>query len=200
LSDKFHLILFNFFLLFPSQTYSWWMWTPGDHVDNSTQSMVTNGYHPDQPIPFSHRLHAGEKKISCNYCHSAAKHSTTAGIPPVSTCMGCHKIVAKDSPHIKYLTKKYNKKEPIKWTRVNALPDYVRFSHKVHIHAKGEGGKNLLSCESCHGNVKAQVTAEQWAPLQMGWCLECHNKVKIPAKNGKPVVHYAPRTCNTCHY
>ena len=109
------------------------MWTPGDHVDNSTQSMVTNGYHPDQPIPFSHRLHAGEKKISCNYCHSAARHSTSAGIPPVSTCMGCHKVVAKDSPHIKYLTKKYNNKEPIKWTRVHALPDYVRFSHKVHI-------------------------------------------------------------------
>ena len=202
----FHSFFLVITLLVSSHAYSWWMWTPGDHVDDSTQSMIGQGYHPDQPIPFSHKIHAGDRQIPCQFCHSSARRSTAAGIPASSSCMGCHKFVNTDAEPIKYLKEKYDKNEPIEWTKVHDLPDYVRFSHKVHIQAKGDDGKLLLAdspdevCMACHGPVKEMGTAEQWAPLQMGWCIGCHNQVKTPAKDGKPAVTYAPVSCNTCHY
>lgn len=187
-------------LSFATQAFAWWMWTPGDHVDNSTQSMFVHGYHPKQPIPFSHKLHAGDRKIPCEYCHSSARRSITAGIPPLNTCMGCHKFVNTEVDSIKQITDSYKKNEPIKWTKVHDLPDYVRFSHKVHILAKGADGKPLLECQTCHGKVEEMTTAEQWAPLQMGWCVGCHNTVKEPATSERKAVTYAPVTCNTCHF
>ncbi len=180
--------------------YSWWMYTPGDTVDNSTQSLIIKGYHPDQPLPFSHRLHASDRKIPCEYCHSAARRSTVAGIPPLNTCMGCHKLVNTQAESIKKLKAAFDKNEPIQWTKVHDLPDYVRFSHKVHVLAKDAGGKPLLQCQTCHGQVQGMGTAEQYAPLQMGWCIECHTKVKIPAQDGHAAVKNAPVTCNTCHF
>lgn len=189
-------------LLSPSAySFNWWTYTPGDTVDNSTQSLLTKGYHPTQPIPsFSHRLHVTDRKIDCEYCHSAARRSISAGIPPVNTCWGCHKVVNTDAPDIKKIKEMYEKNQPIQWTKVHDLPDYVRFSHKVHVLAKDDNGKKLLNCQSCHGQVQGMHTAEQWAPLQMSWCLECHNQVKTPAKDGKPAKHYAPVSCNTCHF
>lgn len=168
-------------LLLSSQAFGWWMWTPGDTVDDSTQNGLTTGYHPDQPIYFSHKLHAGERQIDCNYCHNGARRSASAVIPPLNTCMGCHKIVATDKEPIKYLTEKYNKNEPIEWVKVHDLPDHVRFSHKPHVLAE-------VSCETCHGPQKTMGTAEQWAPLQMGWCIECHKERNVSI------------SCNTCHY
>ena len=151
---------------------SWW--TPGDTVDNV-------GYKPDQPLPFSHKLHAGDKKIPCQYCHSAARRSETAGIPPVNTCMGCHRLVAVDRDPIKYIQEKYAAHDPIVWTKVHDMPDFVRFTHKRHVQAG-------VACETCHGDVAKMDTAEQKAPLQMGWCVECH------MQKG------APTACYTCHY
>lgn len=187
-------------VLYGSQGFSWWMWTPGDTVDNSSQSLFVEGYRPDQPILFSHKLHAGELKMSCNYCHHSARRSPVAGVPPTNTCMGCHKLVNIQAEPIKYLTEKYNKNEPIEWVRVHDLPDFVRFSHQVHVNAKGLDGKALLECQSCHGPVESMTIVEQWAPLQMGWCIDCHNKVKVPAQGKKPAETYAPVSCNTCHY
>src|SRR5690606_12790847 len=82
----------------------WYMWTPGDTVDHP-------GYRPEQPIPISHKLHDGDKGIPCEYCHSSARRSITAGIPPMNTCMGCHRFVATDKESIKWMTEKYQKDE-----------------------------------------------------------------------------------------
>ncbi|MBC62582.1 MAG: cytochrome C [Zetaproteobacteria bacterium] len=194
-------LTFIFFSIFlSSEAFSWWMWTPGDSVDDSTQLLMVQGYHPDQPVPFSHKLHANDRNISCEYCHNAARRSTSAGIPPLNTCMGCHKVVNTDAEPIQYITEKYEKNEPIEWVKVHDLPDFVRFSHQVHVLAKGENGENLLQCESCHGPVKTMAAVEQWAPLQMGWCIDCHNQEKIPARDGKPAVPNASVSCNVCHY
>lgn len=150
------------------------MYTPGDTVDNV-------GYHPDQPIEFPHDLHAGDKKIACQYCHSGARRSAVAGVPPLNTCMGCHKLVATDKDPIKFLKEKYDKNEPVEWTKVHDMPDFVRFSHQPHILAKVE-------CKTCHGDLTTMKTAKQVAPLQMGWCIDCH------INNG------ASTSCQTCHY
>ncbi len=182
------------------RAYSWWMWTPGDSVDDSIQLSLVPGYQPDQPIPFSHKIHAGERQISCQYCHSAAWHWTSAGIPPSNTCMGCHKFVNIGAEPIKYLTEKYQKNEPIEWVKVHDVPDYVRFSHAVHVHAKDANGQPMLQCQTCHGEVEKMEVVGQWAPLQMGWCIECHNQVKIPATETKPAVTNASVSCNVCHY
>lgn len=155
--------------------HAWWMWTPGDTVDDV-------GYKPTQPIPFSHKLHAGDRKIPCEYCHSAARKSQVAGIPASNTCMGCHKIVHTDKEPIKYLTEKYNKNEPIEWIKVHDLPDFVRFTHKVHVTSA------KLACQDCHGAVETMDVVEQVAPLQMGWCLSCHKEKG------------ASTDCLTCHY
>ncbi len=178
-----------------------WMYTPGDSVDNSTQTLFTKGYHPDQPIAsFSHRLHATDLKMQCEYCHSSARRSAAAGIPPVNTCMGCHKVVNTEAEPIKKIKEHFDKNEPIQWTKVHDLPDFVRFSHKVHVLAKDIEGNPMLQCQSCHGQVQGMGTAEQYAPLQMSWCVQCHSKVKIPAQDGRPAVTNAPVTCNTCHF
>jgi hypothetical protein len=153
---------------------AWWMWTPGDTVDDV-------GYKPTQPIPFSHALHAGKRQIPCEYCHSAARRSASAGIPPLNTCMGCHKVVRTDKEPIKWLTEKYNKNEPVEWVKVHDSPQYVHFTHKQHVAAG-------IDCQTCHGKVENMEVVEQVAPLQMGWCIGCH-KEKGASIN-----------CITCHY
>ena len=177
-------------VLFPAQlSYSWWFWTPGDTVDDV-------GYHPNQPLPFNHKLHAGDtpegRGIKCQYCHSSARRSSVAGIPSGNTCNACHKVVALDKEPIKYLTEKYKGgnvelAEPIEWTKVHDLPDFVRFPHKRHVLPKTQGGAEL-DCSECHGDVKNMTTAVQQAPLQMGWCIGCH------VKRG------APTNCTVCHH
>lgn len=168
------LILFPLIVLCLTGCRGWWFWTPGDTVDNV-------GYHPDQPIPFSHKLHAGDKKIPCQYCHSGARRSIVAGIPSGNTCMGCHKIIATDKKPIKYMKAKFDRNEPIEWTKVHDLPDFVRFTHKRHVAAG-------ISCQECHGQVQEMKTAHQGAVLQMGWCIECHQRKD------------APTNCIACHY
>lgn len=195
------ILIFCCLLFGGNQALAWWMWLPMDRVQNSSQSMfVKEGYHPDQPIPFDHKLHAGDRKIDCQYCHSSARRSSAAGIPSMNTCNNCHKFVNTDTDNIKFLNQKYKAGEPLKWVKVHDLPDYVRFSHQPHVLAKDASGKELLNCQSCHGEVEKMGTVEQFAPLAMGWCIECHNKVKEPATANQPAKTYAPVTCNTCHY
>ena len=183
-----------------SSSFNWWAWTPGDSVDDSSQSLFTPGYRPDQPIKFDHSLHAGELKIDCEYCHNSARRSPAAGLPSLGTCMGCHKVAATGRPEIQKITGMYQAGQSIEWERVHDLPDFVRFSHDPHINVRDEQGNPLFTCETCHGNVKGMTVVEQWAPLQMGWCLECHNQTRVPAHDGKPAVTNASVSCNTCHY
>lgn len=158
------------------------------------------GYAPEQPIPFSHKLHAGDNKIPCMYCHVGVEKSRHATIPAMNVCMNCHRVVKTDSPLIQKLTKAYNSNTPIEWVRVHELPDYVYFPHKRHV-AMG------LACETCHGDVKKMARIEQFAPLTMGWCMECHRGQTTPRQvlakvyphEKDPHGHVAPTNCSTCH-
>ena len=176
-----HIVRLSFLALLVAQVgcnrgnkiWTGW-WTPGDTVDNV-------GYHPEQPIEFPHNLHAGKAKIPCQYCHSGARKSANAGIPPLNTCMGCHTYVKTDSEKIKFITSKYKKKEPIRWVKVHDMPDFVRFSHRPHV-------QRGVECSACHGNMLDVTVAKQQTPMQMGWCIDCH------------VRNQAPISCTTCHY
>lgn len=140
-------------------------------------------YQPDQPIPFSHELHAGTYKINCQYCHSNVSVSRHASVPSLNVCMNCHRSVAIDKPYIKQLTEAYDKGETIPWKKVHLLPDFVKFNHSAHILA----GKQ---CQECHGPIETMPVVYQWSSLSMGWCVNCHRK---PENN-------APVNCSTCHY
>ncbi|MBY0471688.1 cytochrome c family protein [bacterium] len=163
-------------------------------------TVSNQGYAPDQPIPFSHKLHAGANKIDCKYCHAAVETSRHATIPSMNVCMNCHSVVKLDSPHIQNLRKHFQEGKPVEWVRVHELPDYVYFPHNRHV-AKG------LACESCHGEVKSMDKISQFAKLNMGWCLKCHEgvttpkavlaRVRIEQKN--PHGPIGPLHCTACH-
>jgi hypothetical protein len=120
-----------------------------------------------QPVPFSHDHHVAAMGLECRYCHTSAETSSFAGIPPTSTCMNCHKEIWNDSPMLEPVRSSFRTGEPLEWTRINDLPDFVYFNHSIHL-AKGIG------CETCHGRVDKMPLMFQHASLQMEWCLECH--------------------------
>lgn len=169
-------------------------------------SASNQGYSPEQPIPFSHKLHAGDNKIACQYCHADVERSRHASVPPVSTCMNCHREVKTDSPLIKQVTAAYNENRPIQWVRIHELPDFVYFPHKTHV---GAG----VSCQTCHGPIQEMAKVYQYGALTMGWCMECHKGVTTPKNvimelKGRPNYNphanladaVAPINCTTCHY
>ncbi len=125
------------------------------------------GYRPVQPVPFSHRLHAGELGMDCRYCHASVELSHEANIPPTQTCMNCHKMVRPDSENLKLVRDSYEKNIPIPWVRVHKIAEYAYFNHGVHLRAG-------VGCASCHGNVAKMEIVEQKQPMSMGWCLTCH--------------------------
>ncbi len=126
------------------------------------------GYMPEQPVPYSHVLHAGELKIDCRYCHTGVERTAKAGVPPTQTCMNCHATVKKDSPKLKPVRDSWETGNPVPWVRVHKLGDYAYFDHSPHIQAG-------VGCESCHGRIDQMVEVSQSQPLSMGWCLDCHN-------------------------
>jgi len=138
------------------------------------------GYAPKQPVPFSHKLHAGTRKIPCLYCHSNAERSRHATVPAGNVCMNCHLVVRTDSPSIQLVTSLYQANKPMQWVRVHRLPDYVYFSHRWHV-ARG------IKCQTCHGPVETMDVVRQVSSLKMGWCIDCHRLNK------------ASTECNTCH-
>jgi Cytochrome c7 and related cytochrome c/Class III cytochrome C family len=125
------------------------------------------GYQPVQPVPFSHKLHAGDLGIDCRYCHSQVEVSAVATIPPTQTCMNCHRLVKTDSPKLAPVRDSFAKNEPLRWVRVHQLPQYAYFDHSVHIRAG-------VGCSSCHGDIASMEVIAQAKPLSMGWCLSCH--------------------------
>jgi hypothetical protein len=134
------------------------------------------GYAPEQPVHYSHKLHAGDMGIDCRYCHANIERSQEAMIPPTQAFMGCHAVVKKDSAKLAALRASWTSGKPVEWVRVHRLPDYVYFDHSVHL-AKGVG------CVSCHGRIDQMEVVRQDQPLNMAWCLECH---RDPAKNLRP--------------
>ena len=145
------------------------------------------GYQPTQPIRFSHQLHAGKHKIDCQYCHTSAAKGKASGIPSLNTCMNCHKSIQQGPVYGKeeiakiyeavgwdVATKTYNKPaKPIEWVRIHNLPDHVYFNHSQHVVA----GK--VECQTCHGPVQTMAEVYQFAPLSMGWCVNCHRQTEV---------------------
>ena len=127
------------------------------------------GYMPNQPVPYSHALHAGELGIDCRYCHNTVDKTGMAAIPATDTCMNCHTALLSGSEALAPVRDAYDPKQnkPLRWVRVHDLPDYVYFNHSAHV-VRGVG------CESCHGRIDRMVEVHQAAPLTMGWCLDCH--------------------------
>lgn len=137
---------------------------------------------PRQPIAFSHRVHVGDNRIPCMYCHIYAERSTVAGVPSVQKCIGCHTLIRRDAPEIMKLSGYWERRESISWIKVHNLPDFVYFSHKRHIKAD-------VPCDVCHGDVAKMDVTTRVSSLEMGWCLDCH--IQRGVKNGED--------CWTCH-
>ncbi|WP_026977184.1 c-type cytochrome [Flavobacterium tegetincola] len=160
---------------------------------------VDQDYAPLQPIHYSHKIHAGENGIDCKYCHSSARTSKHSGIPSLNVCMNCHKSVSefsgdKDSTYVEYTKEFYTaeiqklydavgwdkekqmytgKTKPVKWVRIHNLPDHVYFNHSQHVTVGG------IECQKCHGPVEGYEIMKQFAPLTMGWCINCHRETNV---------------------
>ncbi len=130
-----------------------------------------------QPVPFSHQHHVGGLGIDCRYCHTSVEVSGNAGIPPVATCMNCHKMLWADQPMLKPIRDAFKGGAPIEWNRVHKLPEFVYFNHSAHVN-KGVG------CVSCHGRVDKMPLMAKANTLYMKWCLDCHRN---PGPNLRPV-------------
>jgi hypothetical protein len=131
-------------------------------------SYVTQaGVAREQPVPFSHGHHVRGLGIDCRYCHTSVEESSFAGIPSAKTCMTCHSQIWTNAEMLEPIREAYRTGNPVPWTRVHNLPQYVYFNHSIHV-AKG------VACVSCHGNVEQMPLMYQQNSLHMQWCLECH--------------------------
>jgi len=192
--NQFLVLVTSIFLLLASGyfVYGWMM-----------QVGVDQDYAPIQPIHYSHRIHAGSNGIDCKYCHSAARVSKNAGIPSLNVCMNCHKNIAEVADttatpeyskafydgEIQKLynavgwdkaTQKYTgKTSPVKWVRIHNLPDFAYFNHAQHVTVAG------IECQKCHGPVQTYEIQKQFAPLTMGWCINCHRETNVKMEGNK---------------
>lgn len=150
------------------------------------------GYAPEQPIKFSHKLHAGNMQLDCKYCHTSVDKSRHASIPSASICMNCHTIARKDKPEIVKLTKYYNSGKLIPWKRVHEVPKYAYFNHSMHVN------KNI-DCQECHGKVQNMEVVTQVNSFTMGSCLGCHRNAHERMPYLKDSINNGPVHCNACH-
>lgn len=142
-----------------SAIFAVWYWFSPEFTDV--------GYAPKQPVPFSHKLHAGTLGLDCRFCHYSVEKASYAAIPHTDLCMSCHTMVRSDSRKLTVLKANYEANKPVPWVRVHLLPDYAFFDHSVHV---GAG----VGCASCHGKVDKMDVVYQVKPLSMSWCLNCH--------------------------
>jgi hypothetical protein len=171
-----------------------------------------SGFEPDQPVAFSHRLHAGELAISCHYCHSGAERSRHAGFPSSSSCMNCHRFITAKradvraeeelakkqgrkprpvmSPEIRKIYDSVKSQQPLLWARIHQVPDFVYFDHRPHVAAG-------LECQKCHGPVETMERVRQVSTLNMGWCVNCHRGRDGTMVRG--VRAKASSDCSVCH-
>lgn len=174
---------------------------------------VYQGYKPEQPIYFSHKIHAGENKIDCQLCHSSAKYGKVSEIPSMNVCMSCHKSISeykgkyieegKDRNFYTQEIKKIyaavgwdeasqsytGKTQPVEWVRIHNMPDFVYFDHSQHVVA-GEAtikkAKNVdIVCKACHGQVQNMDKVEMANAFTMGWCIDCHRTAEVDMTNGQ---------------
>ncbi len=179
---------------------------------NQAQDLGTQiGYAPDQPINFSHKLHAGNLEIDCQYCHTGVRKAKSANIPSTGICMNCHNVVKNGKyggKEIKKVTQSWENKDPVEWVRIHNLPDHVYFNHAQHVKAGN------VECEECHGNVENMEVVHQHSKLEMGWCINCHRNKNVDASNNYyqktfdfvdahdkfTVAEMGGTNCQKCHY
>jgi cytochrome c551/c552 len=159
------------------------------------------GYMPEQPVKFSHKLHAGTHQIDCQYCHSGVTKSKSAWIPSVNICMNCHKYI-QEGPQ--YGTEEIGKvlaawegSDAIEWVRIHNLPDHAYFNHAQHVVVGG------LECQTCHGPVEEMEVVYQYSDLGMGWCINCHRETKVKVlgeETDMTVEDMGGLNCARCHY
>ncbi|MEC7646090.1 MAG: c-type cytochrome [Bacteroidota bacterium] len=160
---------------------------------------VTTSYQPAQPIEFSHKVHAGQNGIDCNYCHSSARKSKHSGIPSANVCMNCHTYINEGAitgtdeiqkiydavgfdPQTRTYIEGYEQ-QPIEWVRIHNLPDHAYFNHSQHVVAGG------IECQECHGPVEEMDVLYQYAPLTMDWCIECHRETEVQMEGNNYYTH-----------
>lgn len=134
------------------------------------------GYAPRQPVPYSHRLHAGQLGIDCRYCHTNVERSAWANVPDTETCMNCHSLARTDSARLAPVRESWASGQSVPWIRIHRLPDHAYFDHSVHVTAG-------VGCVTCHGRIDQMEVVRQDQPLSMSWCLDCHRN---PGPNLRP--------------
>lgn len=180
-------------------------------ISESRTIGLHQGYMPEQPIKFSHKIHAGQYNIDCKYCHTGTIKSKSAWIPGAGLCMNCHKYI-QEGPNYgtEEIAKIYkatgwdpeqaeyvNEPEPVEWVRIHNLPDHAYFNHAQHVVVGG------LECQQCHGPVEEMEVVYQYSNLGMGWCIQCHRqeKVKVLGKETDMTVEdMGGLNCARCHY
>ena len=125
------------------------------------------GYRPEQPVAYSHKVHAGDLGIDCRYCHTGVENQAHANVPPTRSCMNCHTMVKAESEKLALVRESFATNRPLEWVRVHNLPGYAYFDHSAHINSG-------VGCVSCHGRVDQMEKVTLVEPLSMGWCLSCH--------------------------
>jgi mono/diheme cytochrome c family protein len=161
-------------------------------IDGAFTIGVQQGYQPTQPINYSHKLHAGQYEIDCNYCHTGVRKSKSANIPSPNICMNCHSNIKNvgGQPGISteiskiYAAVDYNPEtgeygnntKPIEWVRIHNLPDLAYFNHSQHV-AVAE-----IECQTCHGPIQEMDVVYQYSNLTMGWCINCHRETDVNTK------------------
>jgi mono/diheme cytochrome c family protein len=137
-------------------------------------------YEPDQPIAFSHYIHANQNQIDCKYCHYTVMESRYAGIPGPQLCMNCHMVVRQGkytgTAEIDKIYKAIETGKSIEWVKVHNLPKHVAFNHSQHV-AVGK-----VDCKDCHGDVANMDRIQQVSSLGMGWCIQCHRTRAVQFK------------------
>jgi hypothetical protein len=136
-----------------------------------------------QPVPFSHKHHAGELGIDCRYCHDQVETAATAGYPPTQTCMTCHSQLWTNAEALAPVRESFTDGRPLRWNRVHDLPDYVYFDHAIHI-------DRGIGCSNCHGPVDTMNRVYQVEPLHMSWCLDCHRNPALHLRPAEAVFDF----------
>ena len=168
-------------------------------------------YQPEQPIYYSHKVHAGTNQINCLYCHGGAQDSKQASIPSVNVCMNCHvaikeykgdAITREDGTSVNgtaeikklYAYAGWNpeKKEYNPDNNGDGIPDGAHPIEWIKIHNLPDHvyfnhsqhikvGKQ--QCQTCHGNIQEMPEVKQFSDLSMGWCINCHRESKVDFYN-----------------
>ncbi|WP_460962879.1 c-type cytochrome [Spirosoma litoris] len=180
-------------------------------IDGAYSVGIQQGYAPKQPIAYSHKLHAGQYKIDCNYCHTGAQKGKNATIPAANICMNCHGVIKKESPEIQKIYTAIEENRPIEWVRVHNLPDLAYFNHSQHVNVGN------VACQTCHGEIEKMEVVEARSSLTMGWCIDCHRRTEVNTKDNAyydklvalhrkeskeplKVANIGGLECSKCHY